>query len=158
MSAAQMSGNFRGFERNTGRIVMPFLWVVMLVISTLTITPMLQFKIGFKSEYTQDTEFYEDAMEKLVLQWDKCLNMGGDCGEVVQDGFPRFVSAFALKDKSKEELANAMERIFREIPGYKKLHVDHGREFYNRTMDALLNKYRIERYTAEDRYLQRELI
>ncbi|CAG0896455.1 unnamed protein product [Darwinula stevensoni] len=63
-------------------------------------------------------------------------------------GFSRFVRAFALKDKSKEEVANAMERIFREVPGYKKLHVDYGRQFYNRTMDALLNKFRIERETA----------
>ncbi|CAG0888580.1 unnamed protein product [Darwinula stevensoni] len=58
--------------------------------------------------------------------------------------------AFALKDKSKEEVANAMEEIFRDMPGYKKLHVDYGREFYNRTMDALLKKYRIKRIETRE--------
>ena len=57
------------------------------------------------------------------------------------DGFSRFIRAFALKSKTKEEVSIAMERVFRTKPSYEKLHVDYGREFYNSTMDALLKKY-----------------
>ena len=62
------------------------------------------------------------------------------------DGFSRFIRAFPLKSKAKEEVANALTEVFKDMRSYKKLHADYGREFYNRIMDALLKKSNVERY------------
>lgn len=72
---------------------------------------------------------------------------------VLEDTFSKFVWIQILKTKSGIEVANAFLFIFdrinksnHHIP--KKLHVDRGKEFYNKDVKKVLDEYNIEMYST----------
>lgn len=72
---------------------------------------------------------------------------------VLIDIFSKFVWIQILKTKGGIEVANAFRNIFDQInkSGHnipKKLHVDEGKEFYNKHVKQLLDEYNIEMYST----------
>lgn len=70
---------------------------------------------------------------------------------VVINIFSKKAYACPLKSKTGEEVANAMESILDSIPlrhSVKNLHVDQGKEFYNRNMESLLRQHNINIYST----------
>jgi len=67
------------------------------------------------------------------------------------DTFSKFVYYAPLKTKTGLEVSEAFSQIFKHnVP--KKLHVDKGKEFYNKDLKQILNKYNIKMYsTATDK-------
>lgn len=65
----------------------------------------------------------------------------------VIDTFSKYVWAVPLKTKTGIEVANAFQKIFEErFP--KKLHVDKGKEFYNKDVKHILDKFKIKMYST----------
>ncbi|KAE9522020.1 hypothetical protein AGLY_017582 [Aphis glycines] len=63
------------------------------------------------------------------------------------DCFTKFAWAIALKSKTAKEVSNTMSKIlFKRSP--KLLQVDNGKEFYNSTFDALMEKHNILKYST----------
>lgn len=65
----------------------------------------------------------------------------------VIDTFSKYVYSIPLKTKSGLEVSEAFSQIFKYIVP-KKLHVDKGKEFYNKDLKQLLNKYNIKMYST----------
>jgi len=63
------------------------------------------------------------------------------------DTFSKFVYYAPLKTKSGLEVSEAFSQIFKHNAP-KKLHVDKGREFYNKDLKQILNKYNITMYST----------
>ena len=67
----------------------------------------------------------------------------------VIDVYTRYAWAKPLKNKSAIEVKNAIESIIKESKAYpKKFYVDEGKEFYNKTLDNLRNKLKIDIYST----------
>lgn len=65
----------------------------------------------------------------------------------VIDCFTKFAWALPLKSKTGIEVSKALSKILiSRTP--KLLQLDNGREFYNKTFDALMNKYKIKKYST----------
>ena len=64
----------------------------------------------------------------------------------VIDIFSKYAQSIPLKTKTASEVTKAFESILTTKNHPKKLWVDQGSEFYNKTFDALLKKYSIEIY------------
>jgi hypothetical protein len=65
----------------------------------------------------------------------------------VIDCFTKFAWAVALKSKTAAEVSNSMSKILcTRTP--KLLQIDNGKEFYNKTFDALMSKYNIHKYST----------
>jgi len=65
----------------------------------------------------------------------------------VIDTFSKKVYSVALKTKSGLEVSEAFSQIFKHnVP--KKLHVDKGKEFYNKDLKQILNKYNMTMYST----------
>ena len=65
----------------------------------------------------------------------------------VIDCFTKFAWATPLKSKSAKEVSNAMSKIMlKRAP--KLLQLDNGKEFYNTTFDALMEKHSIHKYST----------
>lgn len=68
---------------------------------------------------------------------------------VVINIFSKKAYARALLDKSGNVVARAMDSILKEINHpIKNLHVDMGKEFYNKQMNTILDKYHIKMYST----------
>lgn len=73
---------------------------------------------------------------------------------IVIDVFSKVAYAEPLKDKTGEAVTNAMNRIIQKVnqhnPNHqiRKLHTDEGKEFYNKTMRTLLEKFKIHHYST----------
>lgn len=65
----------------------------------------------------------------------------------VIDTFSKFAWAISLKTKTGLEVAIAFENILQERKP-KLLHVDKGKEFYNKDMKQVLDKYNIKMYST----------
>ncbi|KAE9521714.1 hypothetical protein AGLY_017884, partial [Aphis glycines] len=63
------------------------------------------------------------------------------------DCFTKFAWAVPLKSKSGKEVTNAMSKILLDRTP-KLLQIDNGKEFYNTTFDALMDKYNIHKYST----------
>lgn len=66
----------------------------------------------------------------------------------VIDCFTKYAWALPLKDKSAKSVTKAFETIFKEGRIPEKLWVDEGKEFYNKTLQAMLKKHNIETYST----------
>ncbi|KAL4123320.1 hypothetical protein QTP88_015517 [Uroleucon formosanum] len=65
----------------------------------------------------------------------------------VIDCFTKFAWAIPLKSKTAKEVSSAMSKILlRRTP--KLLQLDNGKEFYNSTFDALMEKHNIHKYST----------
>ena len=67
---------------------------------------------------------------------------------VVIDIFSKFVWTIPLKTKTGKEVAEAFLNIFKEGRLPKKLHVDQGKEFYNKDVKQVLEKNNIQMYST----------
>lgn len=65
----------------------------------------------------------------------------------VIDTFSKFAWAIPLKTKTGLEVSNAFETILKDRKP-KLLHVDEGKEFYNKNMKEILDKYNIKMYST----------
>lgn len=68
---------------------------------------------------------------------------------VVIDAFSKYVWAVAVKTKTGEEISKAMKKVLNtnnRIP--KNLQSDMGKEFYNKTFQDLMKKYKINHYST----------
>lgn len=76
------------------------------------------------------------------MQWLAEDNDGYRYFLIAIDIFSKKAYAEPLKDKKKESVVVAMEKIFRQVgKQIQHLHTDKGTEFYNRLMTELLVKY-----------------
>lgn len=66
----------------------------------------------------------------------------------VIDNFSKFAWAKPLKSKTGKDVTAAMESIFEEGRVCKKLHVDQGKEFYNKEFQGLLKKHNVTMYST----------
>lgn len=65
----------------------------------------------------------------------------------VIDIFSKYAWAVAIKTKNGKDVTNAMKSILgHRVP--HKLHVDQGKEFYNKEFKSLMKKYNIELYST----------
>ena len=65
------------------------------------------------------------------------------------DLYTRYAWAKPLKSKSAIEVKNAIESIIKEYKAYpKQFYTDEGKEFYNKTLDDLRSKLKIELYST----------
>lgn len=65
----------------------------------------------------------------------------------VIDNFSKFAWAVPLKTKNGKDVTSAMKSVLESrIP--KKLHVDQGKEFYNKEFQALMKKHNIQLYST----------
>lgn len=67
---------------------------------------------------------------------------------VVMDVWSRKSFACACKTKDAKTVANYLETLIKEIGAPKKMWCDKGSEFYNKSMDVLIKKYKITRYST----------
>lgn len=69
---------------------------------------------------------------------------------MVIDVFSKRAWAKELKNKTGEEVTNAMTSIFDEYPNHipRNLHTDQGKEFYNRHFQDLMKKHKINHYST----------
>lgn len=67
---------------------------------------------------------------------------------MIIDVFSKYGWAIPLKTKKGEEMAKALQSIFKDNTP-KKLWVDKGKEFYNKDVDKLRKKYNIEMYSTK---------
>lgn len=70
----------------------------------------------------------------------------------VIDIFSRYAWARPLKSKRGEDVAHAFKTIFEEGRIPKRIQTDQGREFQNRHIGALLQKYNIELFSVKSAY------
>lgn len=63
------------------------------------------------------------------------------------DTFSKFVWAIPLKTKTGLEVSQAFSQVFKDRKP-KKLHVDRGKEFYNKDLQAVLKENNIEMYST----------
>lgn len=66
---------------------------------------------------------------------------------IVINCFSKFVWAYALKDKSANEVCKAMEKILK-IKSPKNLQTDQGKEFFNNKFKKLMKKYNVNHYST----------
>ncbi len=68
----------------------------------------------------------------------------------VIDLYTKYAWAFPLKNKTGNTIKNTFEDLFEEEPDRipKKLYVDHGSEFYNKTFLDFLKQNNIEIYST----------
>jgi hypothetical protein len=83
----------------------------------------------------------------------KKINKGFIYILVAEDTFSKFVWVEPLKTKSGLEVANAFLKIIQQAikdkhNPPKNLHADRGKEFYNKNMRIVLNKYNINLYST----------
>ena len=64
------------------------------------------------------------------------------------DNFSKYAWTVPLKRKTGEEVAKALNSIFKQGRIPKKIHVDQGSEFYNKTCKELLQKHNIHLYST----------
>lgn len=65
----------------------------------------------------------------------------------VIDCFTKFAWALPLKTKTAVEVSNSMSKVLiNRSPSL--LQLDNGKEFYNKTFDALMSKYKIKKYST----------
>jgi excinuclease UvrABC nuclease subunit len=67
---------------------------------------------------------------------------------IVIDCFSKFLWTRPLKTKSSEDVARAMDNVFKEGRTPKNLQTDQGTEFYNQHFTKLMNKYKINHYST----------
>ena len=65
----------------------------------------------------------------------------------VIDCFTKFAWAVPLKSKTGIEVTRAMSKIL-AVRSPKLLQVDNGKEFYNKTFEALIKKYNVKKYST----------
>jgi len=65
----------------------------------------------------------------------------------VIDTFSKFEWVVPLKSKTSLEVSNAFSQIFK-YNSLKKLHVNKGKELYNKDLKQLLNKFNITMYST----------
>jgi hypothetical protein len=67
----------------------------------------------------------------------------------VIDIFSKVAHAVPLKTKKGEEVAKAMEKVFKENERHpQNIHSDLGKEFYNKNFQELMKKYKINLYST----------
>lgn len=67
----------------------------------------------------------------------------------VIDTFSKMAYVRPLKTKTASEVTKAMKSVLNQVgQPVKNLQVDNGTEFYNREMTALLNQYKVNRYST----------
>jgi regulator of sigma D len=67
----------------------------------------------------------------------------------VINAFSKYAYAIPIKNKSGQEVTNAMAKILSGLTSSpKNLHTDDGREFFNKTFKALMQKYGINHYST----------
>lgn len=73
---------------------------------------------------------------------------------IVIDVFTKMAYAEPLKDKTGSEVTHAMDKIIQKVRrkhhyvNIKNLQTDDGKEFFNRLMKELLDKYKINHYST----------
>ena len=65
------------------------------------------------------------------------------------DLFSRYVWLFPLKDKEGKTVADCFMSLAKDGLIPRKLWIDRGKEFYNKSMDYYCNKYGVERYSTD---------
>lgn len=75
------------------------------------------------------------------------VNKGYKYLMTVINAFTKFAYAIPLKTKTGVEVANALEPIL-EQNKIKYLQTDNGKEYYNRTVQALLTRYNVKHYST----------
>lgn len=96
--------------------------------------------------------FRHERQEQTENDYKKMLkaNSGYWIILVVIDTFSKFVWLVALKTKSGKEVTEAFAKIIEESGRKpKKLHVDRGKEFYNKDFKRLLDELGIEIYSTQ---------
>lgn len=68
---------------------------------------------------------------------------------MVMDIFSRYGWAIPVRDKTGKTIETALESLFKK-KAPKKLWVDRGKEYYNKDVNALLKKYKIEIYSTHN--------
>lgn len=66
----------------------------------------------------------------------------------VIDIFSKYAWAIPTKSKSGPDVTSAMKLVLKEGRTPKKLHVDQGKEFYNKDFEALMKQYGIKMYST----------
>lgn len=91
--------------------------------------------------------FQADLIE--MIPWAK-QNSGYRYILMVIDIFSKRVWAMQLKNKTGEEVTNAMASIFTSNPEHipRNLHTDEGKEFYNQHFQRLMKKHGINHYST----------
>ena len=67
------------------------------------------------------------------------------------DVFSRFARAVPVKNKNSKDMSNAMKTILKDSQP-KHIQTDLGKEFYNSSVKAILNKYNINHYSVFSQY------
>ena len=94
--------------------------------------------------YGKNDLFQADLVEMIPLSK---LNKGFKYILCVIDCFTKFAWAIPLKSKTGKEVTKAMSKIL-ATRSPKLLQLDLGKEFYNKTFDALMDKYNIKKYST----------
>ena len=66
----------------------------------------------------------------------------------VIDVFSKYAWAVPVKSKSGVDVSAAMKSVLHQKRVPKNLHVDKGKEFYNKDFEALMKKYKINMYST----------
>lgn len=94
--------------------------------------------------YGKNDLFQADLVEMIPLSK---RNKGYNYILCVIDCFTKYAWVVPLKTKTGNEVAKAMSKIL-AVCTPKLLQVDNGKEFYNKTFDALMMKYNINKYST----------
>jgi hypothetical protein len=65
------------------------------------------------------------------------------------DAFSRYAWWIPLRSKNGTDVSRALDEILSNQSGYTHIHSDRGKEFYNRDVKALLEKYKIILYSTQ---------
>jgi len=97
------------------------------------------------SLFTEKNDLFQADL--VDMQQYSNVNKGYKYILCVIDCFTKYTWAVALKSKKGEEVSTAANTIFTQNSP-NLLHVDHGREFYNKHFEALVKKYNIKMYST----------
>lgn len=84
----------------------------------------------------------------IDMQMFKKNNKGYTFILIVIDSFSKFAWAIPVKNKTKNEISNAFDKLLSKGRRPKHLQTDLGTEFYNERFEKLMKKYQINHYST----------
>jgi IS30 family transposase len=78
----------------------------------------------------------------------KDVNKGYNYILVIVDVYSRYCWAIPLKNKTGKDVSNAIENIIKNFNSPEHFWTDEGKEFYNKDVDKLRDKYNINIYST----------
>ena len=90
-----------------------------------------------------------DLMEMIPYH---SINKGYKYILVCIDAFNRYVRVVPLKNKTGKELASALGFMLKEATPPTRIQTDFGKEFYNKSVKQVLDKYNIIHYTVDSQF------